>query len=690
MNNTIAICIVAVLLVMSGTATAQVHQRLQRDSAGLAPRELNPVVVTGTGHHQHLAQTTTPVHVLSRRQIDEQGIATFEDAIVRMMPQLSMTPGSMGSFLRMNGLGGKYIVLLINGQRLTGDISSNVDLSRINMARVRRIEVLDGAASALYGSDAIGGVINIITDQAATELLSLQSDTRVAGEGQLSESVMADVRVGAIASSTSFRHDRADSYQLSPYMEQGTAEPSLQRTLAPLFTGYRSTTFGQRFTLTPSSGLSLYVGSDWGRRLTDRPATSSVLPGGTDYEMRYRSWRGVAGGIYKWSRQVSTSVDVTTDLFRYGREYDVATAAYAVGDYVQSKRQHTWQAQAKTIFAHSRAVNTIVGADWRREALEATSGSIDASASVAALYVQHERSLLRGLTATAGLRYDHHSDRGGHLSPKLAVMYNPGRLRLRASYSAGFRAPGLDELHYRYYAVSRGKPQVIFGNSGLRAEQSHYVSLGGEYRTAGWLFGVQAWLNNISHMVVRENIAVDAASLAMLQAEFPEMTADAASLLLHYSRYVNAQRGRTRGISVDASLRIASGLSVSASYVLTQARALTGGEWRDIERSVRHAATLSATCNHAWRGYRLSVNINGRVQSRTFYPDYEDAPGYGVWNLATRHTFELRRQRLLLEPALGVDNIFDHTDRRPNASLRRYALYSPGRRIVAGMRLRFR
>ena len=90
---------------------------------------------------------------MSSQEIREQGITTFDGAIQRMMPQVSMAPNAMGSFLRLNGLGNKYILILVNGQKLTGDISNNTDLNRINMARVKRIEVLDGAASSLYGSD---------------------------------------------------------------------------------------------------------------------------------------------------------------------------------------------------------------------------------------------------------------------------------------------------------------------------------------------------------------------------------------------------------------------------------------------------------------------------------------------------------------------------------------------------------
>ena len=144
-------------------ASAQIHQK--RDTAKVAKEmSLNPVVVTGSGHHQRLVNAITPVHVISAKEIEEQGITTFADALIRTMPQLSMAPNSMGSQLRLNGLSGKYILVLVNGRKLSGEMSNNADLQRINMARVKRIEVLDGAASSLYGSDAIAGVINVITD----------------------------------------------------------------------------------------------------------------------------------------------------------------------------------------------------------------------------------------------------------------------------------------------------------------------------------------------------------------------------------------------------------------------------------------------------------------------------------------------------------------------------------------------
>ena len=82
---------------------AQIHKMTRNDSTDISRSyNLNPVVVTGSGHHQRLKSTATPVHVLSAQEIREQGISTFDGALVRMMPQVSMAPNSMGTFLRLN------------------------------------------------------------------------------------------------------------------------------------------------------------------------------------------------------------------------------------------------------------------------------------------------------------------------------------------------------------------------------------------------------------------------------------------------------------------------------------------------------------------------------------------------------------------------------------------------------------
>ena len=701
MNKKLLSLVVALL---SGSAAfPQIHTGVSSMDEGTASRQgginrtynLNPVVVTGSGHHQRLKSTATPVRVLSSQEIHEQGITTFEGALTRMMPQVSMAPNSMGSFLRLNGLGNKYILILVNGQKLSGDISNNVDLNRINMSRVKRIEVLDGAASSLYGSDAIAGVINIITDQPTASdgsAVSITNDTKVSGHGILTEAVCLDIYKNGFGSYTSFSHDRADSYQTTDLEYIKGSDTETQRTIAPYFTGYRSNIIGQKFTYSSNKHFAMNAGIDYSYKITDRPDTRADVTGGTDYEMRYKGLRWNLGGIYKFTAKNSLQADFTVDRFRYGKEYDVETKTNAIGDYVESKKQRMMDGELKAILGLSAHSTTIFGADWRKDYLTATSGSIQQDVYTLAAYAQHETrfSVGRGFaTATVGARLTHHETFSNHFTPKATLMYSIGSVNLRATYSAGFRAPGLDELYYHYYSVNRGKPQISFGNQALSPEKSDYFSLNAEYRNEVIAVSATGYINKIRDMVVKQNIDVTSSSLAMLRTEFPEMPDAEAAKLERYSLYQNSDKGDVKGFQLNISTNILRDFNLSANYVYTYARTKSDDAWCLIERSIRHAATIAVNYHHTWGRYGLNVNLNGRLQSKTYYPDYEDAPGYGIWNLVVKGYggWGLLQS---LEPSVGIDNLFDRVDRRIDSTNRKYALYSPGRMLVLGLKVKFK
>ena len=269
-------------------------------------------------------------------------------------------------------------------------------------------------------------------------------------------------------------------------------------------------------------------------------------------------------------------------------------------------------------------------------------------------------------------------------------MYAPGNFRFRTTYSAGFRAPGLDELYYHYFSVNRGKAQISFGNQDLSPEKSNYFSLNAEYRDEVIAVSLTGYLNRINDMVVKQNIPVDDATRKMLMAEFPEMTQDQADKMVSYALYQNSDEGDVKGVQLNVSANLFRGFNLSANYVYTYARTKSGEEWSPLERSIRHAATIAANYHHSWGRYGLNVNLNGRLQSKTYYTGtYEDAPGFGVWNLQTTHAFDVAKWAYL-EPAIGVDNIFDKVDRRIDSTTRKYALYSPGRMLVLGLKVRFK
>ena len=468
------------------------------------------------------------------------------------------------------------------------------------------------------------------------------------------------------------------------------SDTETQPSIAPLFTGYRASVLGQKFTYSPNQHLALNAGLDYSYKITDRPDTRADITGGTDYEMRYKGLRWNLGGIYKFTQKNSLQADFTVDRFRYGKEYDVLSDAHAIGEYVQSKKQRMMEGQVKAILGLTAHSTTIFGADWRKDYLKATSGNIDQNVYTLAAYGQHEVKFLRDFTATLGLRLTHHETFNNHLTPKATLMYAPGDFRFRATYSAGFRAPGLDELYYHYFSVNRGKAQISFGNKDLKPEKSHYLALNAEYRTQVVAVSITGYLNRINDMVVKQNIDVDDATRQMLMNEFPEMTQDQADKMVSYALYQNSDKGDVKGVLVNVSANVVKGLNLSANYAYTYARTCTDDAWTMLERSIRHAATIAANYHHVWGKYRLNVNLNGRLQSKTYYTgSYEDAPGFGLWNLNTTHSFDVAKWAYL-EPSIGVNNIFDRVDRRIDSSTRKYALYSPGRMLVVGLKLRFK
>lgn len=685
MNNKILLFAVAASLGCLNAVARDVAGGEGHDNEVSKSIELNPVVVTGNGHHQLLKSTTTPVHVLSQRAIKETGATDFQDVLTKLMPQVSFTPNAMGSYIRVNGLGNKYVLVLVNGKKMIGDIAGNVDLNRINMSKVKRIEVLDGAASALYGSDAIGGVINIITEENNMDNVSISSDTRVSGKGQFSEGVNLDITSKYLDSHTSYFHQEADHYQNNS--KAVDADGKEYETIAPLFIGFNSNLINQRFDIKPTDKLSLYAAGSYSYKLTDRPNSRKDITGGSDYDMRSEGWRWEAGAKYKFGKH-SLLFDFVNDNYHYGNLYQVATKSYDVGDFVRNKFQKYYEAELKGVFHFYDKATTIVGADWRNDFLTATSGDVNNNVYTLAGYIQHDMEIVKNLSATLGVRYTKHGTFGSNFTPKVSLMYAPGNFRFRAAYSRGFRAPGLDELYYHYFKIMGKRPVITFGNTNLKAESSNYVSLSAEYSNRIFTLSVMGYMNFVDKMIVKENITVDDDIRAELAQQFPEATADQLSQLKTYGHYINSNKGIVRGLQANATVSITRDLSLLFNYAYTNGRSKANGEWTVLERTFKNSFTAGLNYNHDWRNYSLGVNLNGRFQSATYYPGYESAPGYGVINLNTTHAFTVGNM-LKLIPSVGVDNIFDKKDHRIDNPLQKIALYSPGRMFVFGLKVNF-
>ena len=124
---------------------------------------LNEIVVTGTGTEHYLKDAPVQTEVITHKALEQFQARSMEELLSGLSPSLTFHDGDMGSHVQLNGLNNDYILIMIDGKRMNGDVGGQNDLNILNPANIERIEIVKGAASSLYGSDAIAGVINIIT-----------------------------------------------------------------------------------------------------------------------------------------------------------------------------------------------------------------------------------------------------------------------------------------------------------------------------------------------------------------------------------------------------------------------------------------------------------------------------------------------------------------------------------------------
>lgn len=644
--------------------------------------ELNPVVVTGTGTHHRLKDAPTPVEVITAKDIKKAGITDFKEAMTVLAPSLSFSSNSMGDYLMMNGLGNSYVLVLVNGQKVNTDVANgNLDLSRINTSDIKRVEILKGAGSALYGSDAIAGVINIITNQPLDQI-RVSSNTKVEGHGQMTQQVNLDIQKGMWGSYTSYAYRKADSWKQNDYDEDGDWTDKASND------GFSSNTFNQKFTFAPTKEFSMYAGGGYYDRKFDH--------NGYDYGIGYESYNLSVGAKYKMGRASYISLDLYNDNFETNKTYRKETSVkewgesvkYGIGQTGLTKRNHYYNANLKGLFRNGDWGRTIVGLDYVQDRLKRPDALVDKGVYTLAGYAQEEVEFLKHFKATVGLRLVKHETAGTNLTPKASLMYTVGNFNLRGQYSGGFRAPAMNQL---YYFLNKGTT-LTNGNENLKAEKSHYGSVNAEYIGSRFSVSATAFINQVDDMIEAEKTLFSKMDDAQKEAIHKEakdklgMTDAQVAKLKTYKKYANLEEGLIKGFEVNFNSNLGAGFSLGGSYSYAYARGKkyneeTGTtEWQNIDRSIRHSGSVNANYAQSWKNYLLNVNITGLFHSKRFHQASdidESAPGYGIWNLSTRHSFGQ------FEIGLSMNNFLNKVDRRPFGV--NYFSTNPGRTLFASL-----
>ena len=146
--------------------------------------KVGEVVVTATRTPKLLKNTPVQTRVISRRDIERSDATNIQDLLTQTMPGAEFTYAmNQQTHLNFSGFGGQGLLFLVDGERMAGETMDDVDFSRITLENVERIEIVRGAASALYGSNAVGGVVNVITRNNAKSWTA-QVNARLAKHGE--------------------------------------------------------------------------------------------------------------------------------------------------------------------------------------------------------------------------------------------------------------------------------------------------------------------------------------------------------------------------------------------------------------------------------------------------------------------------------------------------------------------------
>lgn len=427
---------------------------------------LNEVVVTGTGTEHYLKDAPVQTEVITGKALDSYQGRSMQDILEGLNASITFNPSDMGSGIQMNGLGNDYILILINGKRINGDTGGQNDLSIINPANIERIEIVKGAASSLYGSDAIAGVINIITKK-NRDKVSLSNTTRVGSYGDILESVQIGFGHKRVNSTTSLSTTHTDGWRntTQEWDHHEVMNGTVTRTVN------RSTNFTLRENLTykVNDRLSLSADGSFYQKWNYRPHGAFKY---YTYDQFYRNFDVAGGAKYALGGLNFLSVDLTYGNYSYFYNYhhkdvtnffDPETGLRITrypGEHILETSQQRFLGEAKSVFHLGENNILSAGLEYQYDHLKSPRRIENGKASVftASAYVQDEWNPTDRLNVTVGGRFVVHQEFGATFTPKVSAMYKLGDFNIRATYSNGFKAPTLKELHDDYITQIGGGP----------------------------------------------------------------------------------------------------------------------------------------------------------------------------------------------------------------------------------------
>jgi len=669
-----------VLLALCAVGTVEAQEIWRSDS-------LQEVVVTGTGTRHLLKNVPVQTEVITSKMLRQYGGKSLEDILSGLTASFAFNEGDMGSQMQLNGLGNNYVLILIDGKRIHGDVGGENDLGLIDPHNIEKIEIVKGAQSALYGSDAMAGVINIITKKHTQKGVFADNITRYGTHNDLRQHNSLGIAFGKFTSQTNFQLQRNDGWQntAEEYAEAMVLTDSKNKTVNK----FRNWQLAERLTYQPMKGMELYAEGSYYKKNICRPRNGTHPSCDVyTYDLRYNNASAAAGGKwYPGGKKDVITLDVDWNKHAYYYDYTKGTYDYVLlkgeeygdlnGEWYsvlmkpgQSKLQSDQQrvmGQLKGIFYLPYENTLNVGAEYRYDYLKAPDRTETGTASdrTSALYVQDEFNLLKGFNLTTGLRLVENRNFGFRLTPKVSAMLSAGDFRFRLGWSQGFKTPTVKELHYRYLHVMGSSTFFNIGSTSLNPQTSNYYSANVEYRGRKLTASVTGYLNKLDKMIALVNVPVGEIPPGITTAYLGDGSGNVQARM-----YKNMDDARTCGVDATLSYRLMESLTLNVAYSYLDTKAHLYDEHTDrmttvvIDGTAHHKWSASALYSHTFSAnYGLGISLSTRGSSTRYYQNNGNGKGFQIWRINTTHDLGKRDRMLTYRLEAGVDNIFNYIDR---------------------------
>ena len=438
-----------------------------------AEAKLDEVVVTASGFKQKAKNAAASITVINAKELETKEYHDVTDAL-QDVPGVVVTGGGSSKDISIRGMSGSYTMLLIDGKRVNSrGVRPNSDNPGIEqgwippISAIQRIEVIRGPASALYGSDAMGGVINIITKKTASEwTASIKVDATVQQHSHSGNTVQSNLYVSGplikerlgIRANAGYSHRDEDKF-IGGFKEQRMREGSLV--------------------------------------LSWTPDENNII----DFEVN-RSLQNRNGKVGKTiDTAPRRGVKPTDDYTLYDRnQYSITHRGYyeniSTQSYVQREENDN---PSRDMHEKNTIVNTqtqfnfekhklSVGGRWQREELNDSGNQLlingrrldHLERDAWAIFAEDEWRIVPAFAVTGSLRLDHDENYGSEFTPKLYGVWTPNeQWTIKGGYSRGYKAPALRAASGGWGQVTGGGYYngIIIGNSNLKPEKSDNIEL---------------------------------------------------------------------------------------------------------------------------------------------------------------------------------------------------------------------